>query len=535
MDLVESADWHGCYQLAREWVISEGVWRMTEHVIVLIVVVRVLKSLLTIESRGKLGLFSYFTKLFLRFANNFSFVKNKKIEYLEKESTKSAEQVLGDKEVKAVYKEIPKHGLAANDILSILDKRVKADIDPKAGQTFAYVYEASKAHNELTEQCFLKYMHHNTLNPVLFNSLRVIENEVVTMCAKLFHGDDKCVGSVTSCGTESLILAMKTYRDYRGKGEVIMCNTGHPGINKGCHYVGLDVVQIPTDKTLRLSLKHLKKAISSKTVLVVASAPQYPHGVVDDIPEIAKICRSYGVPLHVDSAIGGFVLPFLEMEGRAKFKPFDFRVPGVTSINADIHKYGYAPKGSSVLIFKNSTIRNHQFFAFSTWPGGIYLSPTIMGTRNGGTLSSAWGSLLDLGVNGFRTITTKILVEVDKIVAFVKECPDLELMAEPDSTLVSFRCKNFRTYLLTDALDARGLYMEKNSNPDCIHMTIMPNHIGKMDNIIVMVKECLQEVKKDPSKYEKGTKAMYGMMASIPDEAIVEDFVVHLMDKMYKA
>ena len=172
----------------------------------------------------------------------------------------------------------------------------------------------------------MKYIHSNALNPVIFNSLRVIENEVVRMCASLFHGDENTVGNMTSCGTESLLLAMKTYRDYRGYGDVIMCNTGHPAINKGCNYVGLNAVQIPSDENKRMSLKHLKQAISSKTVLVVCSAPQYPNGVVDDVPEIAKICQAYGVPLHVDSAIGGFVLPFIEMLGKAKFKPFDFRV-----------------------------------------------------------------------------------------------------------------------------------------------------------------------------------------------------------------
>lgn len=131
------------------------------------------------------------------------------------------------------------------------------------------------------------------------------------MSANLFNGDENSVGNVTSCGTESLLLAMKTYRDYRGKGEVIMCVTGHPAINKGCDYVGLEIVQIPCDDKKRMSIAHLKKAISSKTVVVVCSAPQYPNGVVDDVPEIAKICKSYGVPLHVDAAIGGFVLPFI--------------------------------------------------------------------------------------------------------------------------------------------------------------------------------------------------------------------------------
>jgi len=336
----------------------------------------------------------------------------------------------------------------------------------------------------------------------------------------LFHGDENCVGNITSCGTESLLLAMKTYREYRGKGDVIMCVTGHPGINKGCNYVGLNVVQIPTDEKKRMSVAHLKKAISSKTVVVVCSAPQYPNGVVDDVPELAKVCKSYGVPLHVDSAIGGYVLPFIDKLGKYKFKPWDFRVDGVTSINADIHKYGYAPKGASMLIYRNSTIRRNQYFSFATWPGGIYISPTAMGSRNGGCLSGGWGSLLHLGVEGFTSITAKVLEEVEKLVKFIKEDAELDLEAEPDSTIVSFHTKSFSCYLLADALEKRGLFVEKQSNPESIHMTIMPNHIGKVDNIIKAIKECIAEVKKNPSQYDLGSKAMYGMMAKIPDEAI---------------
>ncbi len=155
--------------------------------------------------------------------------------------------------------------------------------------------------------------------------------------------------------------------------------------------------------------------------MVVCSAPQYPHGKVDDVPEIAKICKQYGVPLHVDSAIGGFILPFIEKEGKYNYKPWDFRVDGVTSINADIHKYGFSPKGSSVLIYNDSKIRRNQYFSFATWPGGIYISPTAMGTRNGGCLSAAWGSLLGLGMNGFKKSTEKILECRDKLVKLIKE------------------------------------------------------------------------------------------------------------------
>lgn len=176
--------------------------------------------------------------------------------------------------------------------------------------------------------------------------------------------------------------------------------------------MGLDIVEVEEDEQHRMCIKSLKQKITSRTVVVVASAAQYPHGVVDNIVEIAKVCKKYNVPLHVDAAIGGFVIPFVEMLGKNTFGPWDFRVDGVTSINADIHKYGYCPKGASTLIFCNSEIRRNQFFSFSTWPGGIYISPTVLGSRNGGCIVAAWGSLLSLGVEGFKKSTKDLLEAV---------------------------------------------------------------------------------------------------------------------------
>ena len=350
----------------------------------------------------------------------------------------------------------------------------------------------------------------------------------------MFNGDDQCVGNMTSCGTESLLLTMKTYRDYRGKGDVIMSTAGHPGINKGCDYVGLNVVQIPIDENRQMSIPHLKKVISSKTVVVVASAPQYPHGVVDNIEEIGKICQKYGVPLHIDSAIGGYVLPFIEKLGKNKFGKWDFRVPAVTSINADIHKYGYSPKGSSVLVYRNSKIRRNQYFTFSTWPGGIYISPTALGSRNGGCLSSAWGSFLELGEEGFMKATSMILESVEKLCKFIKENDELELMAQPHSTIVSFRCKNISSYSFGDCMKKYGYAVEMQSNPECLHMSLMPQHCRLIDDILSVMEKSIKEIQSNPSLFDNDSKAVYGMLAKIPDEAVVEDFMVHYMDQIYK-
>lgn len=191
------------------------------------------------------------------------------------------------------------------------------------------------------------------------------------------------------------------------------------------------------------------------------------------------------------------------------------------SINADIHKYGYSPKGSSVLVYRNSKIRRNQFFTFSTWPGGIYISSTALGSKNGGCISSAWGSLLDLGEEGFMKQTEEILKCVEKICNFINEHADLELLADPHSTIISFKCKDLNTYKFCDALKARGYFVEVQSNPDSIHLSIMPQHCRIVDELISKMKEAIEEIKWNENLYESGTKAVYGSMAKIPDEEIV--------------
>ena len=265
-----------------EWSLQEGPFRMCEHLIVIYFIFRIIKRM-KLNSRGKTGLKDNLIKTFIRLGNKIPTIKNKVEKELETEATKNVSEMLKLKNVKGKFSELPTKGIESEELMKMFDDRIAADIDPTAGKTFAYVYEQSKSHNKVTEQSFLKYMHSNALNPIVFNSLRVIENEVIRISSNLFHGDENCVGNITSCGTESLLLAMKTYRDYRGPGTIIMCTTGHPGINKGCHYVGMDIIQIPYDENKRMSISHLKSSITSSTVVVVCSAPQYPHGVVDNV------------------------------------------------------------------------------------------------------------------------------------------------------------------------------------------------------------------------------------------------------------
>jgi sphinganine-1-phosphate aldolase len=248
-----------------------------------------------------------------------------------------------------------------------------------------------------------------------FPSLRRMETDVVSMCAGILGGDDEVVGSMTSGGTESLFLAMKTYRDQARKErphitapEVVLPTTAHPALIKSAHYLGVKVVLVPPGPDFRADVAAMERAITPQTLFLVGSAPAYPHGVVDRITELSDLALSRSLPLHVDACVGGFLLPFVRKLG-FPVPPFDFAVPGVTSMSADLHKYGFAAKGASTVMYRTAALRRHQFYVYSGWPGGLFGSATVLGTRPGGAIAAAWASLTALGHEGYLRIAGIIM------------------------------------------------------------------------------------------------------------------------------
>ena len=238
--------------------------------------------------------------------------------------------------------------------------------------------------------------------------------------------------------------------------------------------------------------------------------------------------------MHVDAAIGGWVLPWVEKLGY-EVPHWDFRVPGVQSINLDIHKYGFAPKGSSCLIFKESRYRNNMFCSYSGWPGGLYISPTLMGSRNGGAISAAWASIMALGEDGYVDAARQMMETQRYFVTQINKSEDLKVIAEPHSTLVCFTSKNPKVniYHVSDAMDELGWHMERQQDPASLHCSIMPQHTKTRNQFITDLLKCVEVVKQNPEKYKSKSAAMYGMVASIPDGSIIEDFMGNFMDKMF--
>eukprot|EP00762_Andalucia_godoyi_P006670 ANDGO_06227.mRNA.1 Sphingosine-1-phosphate lyase len=414
------------------------------------------------------------------------------------------------------------------------------DMRPETGECFAYVYDLSEKHDKLMTDVYEVFGRLNALNPSAFKSLRKFEIEVVQMSLSLVSAPTTACGTMTSGGTESILCALKTYRDraralgWRGELEVVAPETVHPAFDKGAHYFGLKVVHVPIDQvTMRPKLADYANAINRHTILLVCSAPQYPHGVVDPVQEIATLARKHQLPLHVDACVGGFVLPWVERLGY-DVPLWDFRIPEVTSISADLHKYGFAPKGASVILYRDDSIRRFQFFVYSSWPGGLFASSTVAGTRPGGPIACAWATLHELGQDGYMK-QMMLLMETSKYFQQqINSIPHLRVLGVPSMTLVSFASDSMNVHAIADAMESHfGWKLERQQNPAAIHMTVMAPHVRERERIMSDLKKAVEIVEANPSLQKEGSAAMYGMVATIPAADIVDSFLASFLSHVY--
>lgn len=438
----------------------------------------------------------------------------------------------------------PKVGLTPKDVFSQMEDYKSHDVDWKKGRSFSLVYPVSDEHHEFLKKAHNMFFSENGLNPMAFKSLRRFEHETIRMCSDLFHGDDKTVGLVTSGGTESLIMAIKAYRDRARKlkpwilkPEIIVPESAHSAIDKGGYYFDVKLRHAPVGPDFRVDLKAVKKMINRNTILIMGSAPQYPQGVVDPIAQLGALAEEHNIPLHVDACIGGFVLPFIEKLGYPA-PVFDFRVKGVTSISADIHKYGYSAKGASALLYRDMAYMKYQFFIYTEWKGGgIYASPSFPGTRPGGPIAAAWATMKKLGEDGYLELTKKVLETREYFIQELSKIPDLKLVAYPDSTLVCFTSQNpqIGIYAVADQLQAKGWNVTRQQTPESLHITLSPVHTEFIKEFVADLREATQKIKENPQLNTTGQAAMYGMMAKIPFRGMVKSSVLGIMEKMYGA
>ncbi|XP_031272820.1 sphingosine-1-phosphate lyase isoform X1 [Pistacia vera] len=438
-------------------------------------------------------------------------------------------------------KELPSAGLGATVIETMKEEKAKDVVwQGKCSGTVYIAGSESEGHFSLINEACSMFAHTNPLHLDVFQSVARFEAEVVAMTAALLGNKEKAsggqvCGNMTSGGTESILLAVKSSRDYmkNKKGitrpEMIIPESAHSAYDKAAQYFNVKLWRVPVNKEFQADVKAIRRYINKNTILIVGSAPGFPHGIIDPIEELGELASSYGICLHVDLCLGGFVLPFARKLGYP-IPPFDFSVQGVTSISVDVHKYGLAPKGTSVVLYRNHEIRKHQFVAVTEWSGGLYVSPTIAGSRPGGLIAGAWAAMMSLGQEGYLE-NTKAIMEVSKsIQKGIKEITELSIIGRPDMTIVAFGSDVLDIFEVNDILSSKGWHLNALQKPNSIHICVTLQHVSVVDDFLQDLRESVQTVKANPGPISGGLAPIYGAAGKMPDRGMVSELLVNYMD-----
>uniref|UniRef100_A0A0R3S104 sphinganine-1-phosphate aldolase n=1 Tax=Elaeophora elaphi TaxID=1147741 RepID=A0A0R3S104_9BILA len=408
---------------------------------------------------------------------------------------------------KEFYKFLPERGLAVSNIIHEAELyKAMSEFSFYEGRVSGVVFtDVDNEHRALLQkmlilQMFELFIYSDSLYPDLFPGCRKMEAEIVRIVASLLHGGPGSCGTVTSNDTESNMLACFAYRNRafaRGirHPEMLVPISAHAAFDKAAKVLQIRIRRIPVDKDQRVNVGAMKRAISNDTCMLVASAPNYSFGTIDNIEAISELSQRYGIPLHVDATLGGFILSFME---RCDFavKSFDFRVPGVTSISCDIQKYGFAPNGTSLILYRDSSLLHHQYFCNSEWPGGIYMTPTLAGNRDGCAIALTWATLLYNGRQGYAKRTEAIINTVREIRAGIEACSHIQLLCESDVTTIVFTTR------------------------------------GVVENFLRELNMACEDLVSNPEfSQQSRTAAVYGMVSAVPD--LAEEISYMYLDSCY--
>ena len=448
--------------------------------------------------------------------------------------------------VMETFDRIPARGRDPHEILALLEAlRRKEEPRWREGYASGAVYHGGEEHASFLARAYGLHAQDNPLHPDLWPSSTKFEAEVVAMTAGMLSGDEvgkrrrgaKVYGAVSTGGTESILLAMLAYRDWgRARGiaqpEVVAPVTAHAAFRKAAHYFGLRLVDVPVDEDFRADVAAMRAAVTDSTVALVGSAPSFPHGALDPIPEIAALALERDIGCHVDACLGGFLLPWAERLGYS-VPPFDFRLAGVTSISVDTHKYGYAAKGTSVVLYTSEELFHHQCYAATDWPGGLYASSTLLGSRPGGLIAAAWASLLATGEAGYLAAARDILQAADRIKAGVRAIPGLKVLGDP-LFVVAVASDTVDVYRVMDHMAARGWSLNGLHHPPAFHIAVTRRHAeaGVAERFLADLGAAVEEVRQTPPA-EGGMAPLYGLAAVAPGE-MVQGLLEAYIDVLYE-
>ena len=435
---------------------------------------------------------------------------------------------------------LPQKGRSREDIMDTLETMKRGDLDWKSGRAFSLIYNAGQEVMDVGREAYSMFRSQNGLSPFAFPSLRTLEMEVIAMTAGILGGDAKVAGNMTTGGTESIFMAVKSARDQAREKkphiktpELIKPVTAHPAFNKSAHYLDIKVVEAPVGADFRANVQAMTNAITDNTIFMVGSAMTYPHGIVDPITELAAAAAGRDGWFHVDSCLGGFVLPFVRELGY-DVPDFDFRVPGVISMSADLHKYGFVPKSASSVLYRNSSYRFFQYYAYADFPGGVYGTPTLTGGRTGGPYAAAWAVLNFLGREGYLENARLMMETTKKLMAGITAIPGLYVLGKPHASVFAFGGDTLNVYALSDVMNERGWLIEKQQMPPSLHLTVSPFHAQVADAFLEDLAAAAKQVEGIDASNLSREAAMYGMMASMPDRKLAKDLALNYLNDLYR-
>ncbi|HEX2851429.1 MAG TPA: aminotransferase class V-fold PLP-dependent enzyme [Acidimicrobiales bacterium] len=395
---------------------------------------------------------------------------------------------------------LPPTGRPADEVLAELDDRRAGDVEYRSGRAFSLAYDAGDEVYDVATRALSAFHSTNALNPFAFPSLGRMQSEVVHMIADLLNGGPDAAGFMTSGGTESILLAVEAARN-RGRAErgidapeMVVPTTAHAAFTKGSEYFGVKIVRVPVGDDFKAVPDAMAEHVNDNTVLLACSAPSYPQGVIDPVAAVAAIAGERGVNCHVDCCMGGITLPMLERLGYP-IPPFDFRVPGVTSISVDLHKYGYTAKGASVILHRNKGLRRYHTFVTDDWLGGFYASSGVLGTKSGGPIAAAWAVLNFVGEDGYLRLTREARLATEDLVAALRGIPGVRVLGEPEATLVAFTIDGVDVFAVGNALWARGWFADQQGPPPSLHCTVNAVHRGRIDEFVAAIRDAIDTVR----------------------------------------
>jgi glutamate/tyrosine decarboxylase-like PLP-dependent enzyme len=430
------------------------------------------------------------------------------------------------------FPRLPEHGVPRAEVAGLIERLAAAE-EPRWRGGFASgaVYHGDPAHVAFLNRVYAAQSQSNPLHPDLWPSTTKFEAEIVAMTADMLgarHAGPAApvAGTVSSGGTESILLAMKAYRDYararRGitEPEIVAPVTAHAAFDKAARYFGMPLIRVPVDSGFRADLAAMADAVTERTAVVVGSAPTFPHGIIDPIPQIAALAAERGTGCHVDACLGGFIVPWAERLGYP-VPPFDFRLPGVTSMSADTHKYGYAAKGSSVVLYRGKDLRQFQYYTTADWPGGLYLSPTFAGSRPGALSATCWAAMVSIGENGYLEAARRILETGAKVRDGIAGIPGVRVLGDPLWVIAFATEDGPDVFQVLENMSHRGWSLNGLQRPAAVHIAITLRHTlpGVADRFVADLRESVEEVRANPG-VSTGMAPVYGMAASLPEELV---------------